>query len=55
MTIDHGRRVFAEKWGHRDCDIKPIGLQTSDMWAVGHDWELDLRTWDDMGKEGKEA
>jgi hypothetical protein len=29
MTIDHGRAVFAEKWGHRDCDIVGLG------WRLG--------------------
>ncbi len=38
MTIDHGRAVFAEKWGHRDCDIRAIGLRPEDAWKVEHDW-----------------
>ncbi|KAH8656602.1 hypothetical protein BGZ60DRAFT_417315 [Tricladium varicosporioides] len=39
MTIEHGRRVFAEKWGHRDCNIKDVGLKADDAWIVEHDWE----------------
>ena len=39
MTIDHGRAVFAEKWGHRDCDISAIGLRPEDAWKVEHDWD----------------
>ena len=39
MTIEFGRRVYAEKWGHRDCDIAPLGMRISDAWAVEHDWE----------------
>jgi hypothetical protein len=39
MTIDHGRAVFAEKWGHRDCDIRAIGLRPEDAWKVEHDWD----------------
>ncbi|PMD34995.1 hypothetical protein L207DRAFT_496987 [Hyaloscypha variabilis F] len=39
MTIEHGKRVFAEKWGHRDCDIRVIGLRPEDAWIVEHDWE----------------
>lgn len=39
MAIDHGRSVFAEKWGHRDCDIVAVGLKPEDAWRVKHDWE----------------
>jgi hypothetical protein len=39
MTIEFGRQVFAEKWGHRDCNIAPIGMKASDAWNVDHDWE----------------
>ncbi|KAK2629848.1 hypothetical protein QTJ16_000668 [Diplocarpon rosae] len=39
MTIEHGRHVFREKWGHRDCDIVSMGLVPSDAWRVEHDWE----------------
>lgn len=38
MTIDAGRSVFAEKWGHRDCDIFEKGLKPEDAWMVEHDW-----------------
>ncbi|KUJ06475.1 uncharacterized protein LY89DRAFT_678740 [Mollisia scopiformis] len=39
MTIEHGRRVFADKWGHRDCDIVAKGLVPEDAWRVEHDWD----------------
>lgn len=39
MTIEFGRSVFREKWGHRDCDIAPIGMKAQDAWRVHHDWE----------------
>lgn len=39
MTIEFGRTVFSEKWGHRDCDIAPIGMRPSDAWNVDHDWD----------------
>jgi hypothetical protein len=39
MTIEHGRAVFAEKWGHRDCDIRAIGLKPEDAWKMEHDWD----------------
>ncbi|TVY40149.1 hypothetical protein LSUB1_G005772 [Lachnellula subtilissima] len=38
MTIDHGRAVFAEKWGHKDCDIVRIGMRPGDAWRVERDW-----------------
>ena len=38
MTIAHGRTVFSEKWGHRDCDIVAMGLKPDDAWRVEHDW-----------------
>jgi hypothetical protein len=38
MTIEHGRAVFREKWGHRDCDLRAIGLMPDDAWKVEHDW-----------------
>lgn len=38
MTIEHGRRVFAEKWGHRDCDLRAQGLVAKDAWRVEKDW-----------------
>ncbi|KAL5318330.1 hypothetical protein ACEPPN_013389 [Leptodophora sp. 'Broadleaf-Isolate-01'] len=38
MAIEHGRGVFAEKWGHRDCDIWELGLRPEDAWRVEHDW-----------------
>jgi hypothetical protein len=39
MTIEHGRAMFREKWGHRDCDIYEVGLRAGDAWKVEHDWK----------------
>ncbi|EPE32290.1 hypothetical protein GLAREA_07423 [Glarea lozoyensis ATCC 20868] len=39
MTIEHGRRVFGQKWGHRDCDLPQQGLHVGDEWRVVQDWE----------------
>jgi hypothetical protein len=39
MTIEHGRAVFREKWGHRDCDIVDMGLMPDDAWKMEHDWD----------------
>ncbi|KAJ8066659.1 hypothetical protein OCU04_005705 [Sclerotinia nivalis] len=38
LLIEHGRRVFAEKWGHRDCDLRAQGLVAMDAWRVERDW-----------------
>ena len=38
MTMELGRNVFAEKWGHRDCAIRGAGLTAGDPWRVEHDW-----------------
>jgi hypothetical protein len=38
MTIEHGRAVFREKWGHRDCDIYEVGYRADDAWRVEKDW-----------------
>lgn len=39
MTIEHGRAVYREKWGHRDCDLIDVGLRPEDAWRVEHDWK----------------
>lgn len=38
QMIEHGRAVFGENWGHRDCDIVDMGLMPKDAWKVEHDW-----------------
>ena len=39
MTIEHGKRVFVEKWGYRDCNTKTLGFVAEDAWKLEHDWE----------------
>jgi len=39
MSIDHGRNVYAEKWGHKDCDLIAVGLRPEHAWRVERDWE----------------
>ncbi|KAK0382945.1 hypothetical protein NLU13_8861 [Sarocladium strictum] len=35
-----GKEVFAEKWGHRGCDlVSGAGLKLEDQWRVARDWE----------------
>ena len=40
MTMDFGRTVFDEKWGHRGCDIRDVGLKEEDAWRVIGEWEV---------------
>lgn len=39
LLIETGRRVFAEKWGHRGCSILDRGLGLADAWRVERDWD----------------
>lgn len=47
LLVETGRQVFAEKWGHRGCDILDRGLKGQDAWRVEKDWDVD-----DEGEEG---
>ena len=38
MTIDTGMKINEEKWGHRGCDLRDVGLKEGDQWRVEHDW-----------------
>jgi hypothetical protein len=37
MTIEFGRTVMSEKWGHRGCDLRANGLGLGDEWRVERD------------------
>ena len=39
MIIDTGRKVFAEKWGHRGCDLLEMGIELGDAWRLERDWD----------------
>lgn len=39
MTIEHGRRVMREKWGHDGCALRGAGLKPADAWRVIGEWE----------------
>ena len=36
-TIETGVKINEEKWGHKGCDIKDVGLSMGDQWRVEHD------------------
>ena len=38
MTIEAGGSIMEEKWGHKGCDIRQVGLKEGDQWKVEHDW-----------------
>ncbi|KAI1762556.1 hypothetical protein GGR53DRAFT_414825 [Hypoxylon sp. FL1150] len=35
-----GRRVFADKWGHRGCDLLAVGIEGKDAWRLERDWDI---------------
>lgn len=39
MHVDAGRAVFAEKWGHRGCDIARMGIKAEEAWRLERDWD----------------
>ncbi|KAL8968034.1 MAG: hypothetical protein Q9197_005100 [Variospora fuerteventurae] len=41
MTIDLGRQIIDEKWGHKGCDIEAVGLKKGNQWRVEHDSTFD--------------
>lgn len=51
MFIDTGRAVFAEKWGHRGCDIHRMNITAGDAWKLERDWDVEV---DGLGYEGDE-
>lgn len=47
--IDTGRRVFADKWGHRGCNLIDMGIEAEDAWKLERDWSIER---DGLGGEG---
>ena len=39
MWMDFGQRVMHEKWGHKGCNLRGVGLGPGDAWKVEHDWK----------------
>ena len=44
MTIDTGMKIMEEKWGHRGCDTRDVGLKEGDQWRVEHDWYVSFHS-----------
>ena len=38
MTIEVGGKIMEEKWGHKGCDLRKVGLNQGDQWRVERDW-----------------
>ncbi|KAL9598249.1 MAG: hypothetical protein Q9219_004608 [cf. Caloplaca sp. 3 TL-2023] len=57
MTMDLGRKVFEEKWGRGECNIRAVGLGEGDAWRLVPEWEkveVQQKARDDREKEMKE-
>ncbi|ORY56106.1 uncharacterized protein BCR38DRAFT_461764 [Pseudomassariella vexata] len=54
MLIDAGRRVFAEKWGHRGCNLLELGIEGKDAWKLEKDWDAQSIPGEEGGDWGKD-
>ncbi|KAI1340031.1 hypothetical protein F5Y15DRAFT_62182 [Xylariaceae sp. FL0016] len=52
--IDAGRRVFADKWGHRGCDLIDLGIEGKDAWRLERDWDATVSPGSEGGSWGKD-
>jgi hypothetical protein len=52
--IDAGRRVFADKWGHRGCDLIDMGIDGNDVWKLERDWDITSQAGNEGGNWGKD-
>ncbi|KAI1330757.1 hypothetical protein F5Y16DRAFT_342024 [Xylariaceae sp. FL0255] len=51
---DAGMRVFADKWGHRGCDLLEIGIEGKDAWRLERDWDINQSPGSEGGNWGKD-
>ncbi|RYP33008.1 hypothetical protein DL767_004919 [Monosporascus sp. MG133] len=54
IMIDAGRRVFAEKWGHRGCDLIDKDIEGGDAWKLERDWDINEAPGSEGGNWGKD-
>jgi len=55
--MDFGKKVFYEKWGRDQCDLRDSGMVASDAWRVVLDWEkpgMQKKYWKDKAREDKD-
>ncbi|KAI0193638.1 hypothetical protein EV127DRAFT_247606 [Xylaria flabelliformis] len=51
---DAGRLVFADKWGHRGCNLLELGIQGADAWRLERDWDIKKSPGNEGGDWGKD-
>jgi hypothetical protein len=51
--IEAGRNLFADKWGHRGCDLLEMGIVGDDVWKLERDWDINESRGSDGGNWGK--
>ncbi|KAI0533496.1 hypothetical protein GGR58DRAFT_110049 [Xylaria digitata] len=54
LMTDAGRRVFADKWGHRGCDLLELGIEGKDAWKLERDWDITKSSGNEGGNWGKD-
>lgn len=52
--MDAGRRVFADKWGHRGCDLLAMGIEGKDAWRLERDWDVTKSPGSEGGNWGRD-
>ncbi|KAI1389108.1 uncharacterized protein F4822DRAFT_404986 [Hypoxylon trugodes] len=52
--VEAGRRVFADKWGHRGCDLLSLGIEGKDAWRLERDWDIHEAPGNEGGSWGKD-
>ncbi|KAI1374866.1 hypothetical protein F4677DRAFT_425226 [Hypoxylon crocopeplum] len=52
--VDAGRRVFADKWGHRGCDLLAMGIEGKDAWRLERDWDVRESSGSEGGNWGRD-
>ncbi|KAI1819062.1 hypothetical protein F4861DRAFT_189723 [Xylaria intraflava] len=54
IMTEAGRRVFADKWGHRGCDLLDLGIEGKDLWKLDRDWDIKKSAGSEGGSWDKE-
>ncbi|KAI1506677.1 hypothetical protein F5X99DRAFT_12302 [Biscogniauxia marginata] len=54
ILVDAGRRVFADKWGHRGCDLLEMGIEGRDAWRLQRDWDVEKSPGSQGGNWGRD-
>ncbi|KAI5926028.1 hypothetical protein F4810DRAFT_619662 [Camillea tinctor] len=54
ILVEAGRRVFADKWGHRGCDLLEMGIEGKDAWRLQRDWDISKSPGNEGGNWGRD-